>query len=215
MTVESTTTIDGLDQTLPLTTDRLIEGDNHLRLLKIVVKNIFPGANGDGFNIPIIATEAQLNYLQGLTADIEAQLIDLRNGEVPVGGIQNYIGLISAIPSRFFLCNGNNGTPDLANKFIIGTATEGALGVTGGSADDMVVSHTHTANHDTQVVLIFWGSIYILCLQEGLMWDHLLVRQERHDQHHHQPLYCRQEIILTRHPCLLKISILRMLVSQQ
>ncbi len=145
MTVENTTTIDGLDPTLPLELDRLNECDNHLRQLKIVKKNIFRGINGIGFSKPIEATESELNYLQGLIDNIEAQLQELKRGEVPIGGIQFFTGVIASIPARFFLCDGNNGTPDMTNLFVYGTA--GTQGINGGSASDTVINHTHTQSH--------------------------------------------------------------------
>ena len=43
------------------------------------------------------------------------------------------------------LCNGQNGTPDLRNSFILGAGATYAVGTVGGSADAIVVSHTHTA----------------------------------------------------------------------
>ena len=43
------------------------------------------------------------------------------------------------------MCNGANGTPDLRSSFIIGAGSTYSVGQTGGSADAIVVSHTHTA----------------------------------------------------------------------
>jgi hypothetical protein len=43
------------------------------------------------------------------------------------------------------LCNGSNGTPDLRNRFVVGAGSTYAVDATGGSADAIVVSHTHTA----------------------------------------------------------------------
>ena len=45
------------------------------------------------------------------------------NGVVPVGGIIMWSGSIASLTSsapNFKLCDGNNGTPDLRNRFIIG-----------------------------------------------------------------------------------------------
>ena len=42
------------------------------------------------------------------------------------------------------LCNGTNGTPDLRNNFVVGAGSTYAVGATGGSANSVVVSHTHT-----------------------------------------------------------------------
>jgi len=64
---------------------------------------------------------------------------------VPSGCILIWSGSTGSIPSGFVLCDGNNGTPDLRNSFILGAGNTYAVGQTGGSADAIVVSHTHTA----------------------------------------------------------------------
>jgi hypothetical protein len=63
----------------------------------------------------------------------------------PVGGIILWSGSVASIPSGWALCNGSNGTPDLRNRFIVGAGSTYAVDATGGSADAIVVSHTHTA----------------------------------------------------------------------
>jgi len=62
---------------------------------------------------------------------------------MPIGSIIMFNGSFSDIPSNWALCDGSNGTPDLVGQFIIGTATEADLGDTGGSADAVVVEHSH------------------------------------------------------------------------
>ena len=64
---------------------------------------------------------------------------------IPAGIISMWSGSIASIPSGWFLCDGNNGTPDLRNRFIVGAGSTYAVAATGGSADAIVVSHTHTA----------------------------------------------------------------------
>jgi hypothetical protein len=63
---------------------------------------------------------------------------------IPSGGIILWSGSIVSIPSGFFLCDGTNGTPDLRNRFIVGAGSTYSVNATGGSADAVVVSHTHT-----------------------------------------------------------------------
>ena len=65
---------------------------------------------------------------------------------VPSGGIIMWSGSIASIPAGWYLCNGSNGTPDLRNRFIVGAGSTYAVAATGGSADAIVVSHTHTAS---------------------------------------------------------------------
>jgi len=64
---------------------------------------------------------------------------------IPAGGIFLWSGSIGSIPAGYVLCNGSNGTPDLRDRFIVGAGSTYAVDATGGSADAIVVSHTHTA----------------------------------------------------------------------
>lgn len=63
---------------------------------------------------------------------------------IPSGVIVIWSGSAAAIPSGWYLCNGSNGTPDLRNRFVVGAGSTYAVGNTGGSADAITVSHTHT-----------------------------------------------------------------------
>jgi hypothetical protein len=70
---------------------------------------------------------------------------------VPSGGILLWSGSIGSIPAGFVLCNGNNSTPDLRDRFVVGAGSTYAVDATGGSADAIVVSHTHTASSSSSV----------------------------------------------------------------
>ena len=63
----------------------------------------------------------------------------------PSGGIIIWSGSVASIPSGWYLCNGSNGTPDLRDRFVVGAGSTYAVADTGGSANAIVVSHTHTA----------------------------------------------------------------------
>jgi hypothetical protein len=62
---------------------------------------------------------------------------------IPSGGIFLWSGSIGSIPAGYVLCNGSNGTPDLRNRFVVGAGSTYAVDATGGSADAIVVTHTH------------------------------------------------------------------------
>ncbi|WP_323665228.1 hypothetical protein [Aliarcobacter butzleri] len=67
---------------------------------------------------------------------------------IPKGIINMWSGTIANIPSGWALCNGQNGTPDLRDKFIVGAGASYDVDSTGGSKDAIVVSHSHTqASH--------------------------------------------------------------------
>jgi hypothetical protein len=67
------------------------------------------------------------------------------NNGVPSGCILLWSGSIISIPSGWYLCDGTNGTPDLTDRFIVGAGAAYDVGNIGGSANSIVVSHTHTA----------------------------------------------------------------------
>jgi hypothetical protein len=67
MGLETGSTISSFITSNPTSSDPVNQGDDHLRLIKSVLKAQFPGAAGNGFAIPITATEAEINALHGLT----------------------------------------------------------------------------------------------------------------------------------------------------
>jgi len=69
MTVESATYISDLNATYPPGTDLKSEGDDHLRLIKSAVKATFPNVTG-----AVTPTHTELNYVDGVTSGIQAQL---------------------------------------------------------------------------------------------------------------------------------------------
>jgi hypothetical protein len=64
---------------------------------------------------------------------------------IPTGAILLWSGSIGSIPAGYVLCNGNNGTPDLRDRFIVGAGSTYAVNATGGSADSTLPTHTHGA----------------------------------------------------------------------
>ncbi|MGL4208546.1 MAG: hypothetical protein ACRCTY_04085 [Candidatus Adiutrix sp.] len=83
--------------------------------------------------------QAALNYVNP-----EGEGLDL----LPIGIIVMWGGNILDIPLNWALCDGGRGTPDLRNRFIIGTSETYPLNSTGGSNE----AHTHggtvtVANH--------------------------------------------------------------------
>ena len=63
---------------------------------------------------------------------------------IPTGGIILWSGSVGAIPAGWALCNGSNGTPDLRSRFVVGAGSAYNVAATGGSADSVVVSHSHS-----------------------------------------------------------------------
>ena len=72
---------------------------------------------------------------------------DFNVQQVPqIGSIVEWSGLLANIPNGYQVCDGTNGTPDLADKFVRGTT--GEAGATGGADSVTLViaelpSHSH------------------------------------------------------------------------
>ena len=61
------------------------------------------------------------------------------------GMILMWSGPVASIPLGYFLCNGENGTPNLIDRMIMGAGSTYSPGNTGGYSDGQIVNHTHTA----------------------------------------------------------------------
>ena len=66
-----------------------------------------------------------------------------------VGTILPYAGDLSKIPNGWALCNGENGTPDLRNRFLTGAGASYTLGTTGGeNYHTLSISEMPSHNHE-------------------------------------------------------------------
>jgi hypothetical protein len=59
---------------------------------------------------------------------------------VPSGAILVWSGAISAVPAGYTLCNGQNGTPNLQNSFVVGAGNSFSVNATGGFASSGVMT---------------------------------------------------------------------------
>jgi hypothetical protein len=62
------------------------------------------------------------------------------------GMIILWSGLTSTIPTGWALCNGLEGTPNLADRFVVGAGATYGVNQTGGYKDATLVSHSHSAS---------------------------------------------------------------------
>lgn len=75
-------------------------------------------------------------------------------GGVPAGCIVLWSGAASDIPDGWYLCDGQNGTPDLRDRFVVGAGNAYTPGATGGNAQitltkEQLPEHTHTYNNSS------------------------------------------------------------------
>ena len=99
------------------------------------------------------------SYKLGYTGDKVQQILE-KADNLPIndpaagftkGMILMWSGSITAVPDGWALCNGQNGTPNLMDKFVVGAGSSYTIGSTGGSAtvsltEAQLASHGHTGN---------------------------------------------------------------------
>ena len=137
MGLESGRYIEDLVVSNPLGTDGKAQGDNHLRLIKQVLKNQFPSLGAEA----VTGTAEELNKAVA--------------GRNPEGVISMWAGTTAQVPTGWQLCNGigttnnlNIAVPNLTGKFIVGSITDTggtySIGDTGGSVDITGSTASHT-----------------------------------------------------------------------
>jgi microcystin-dependent protein len=127
--------------------------NNAIRELMAQLKDMQSGTDGDNFSIGGNLAVTGTTTLTGTTAAPTPSTTDdstkiattaFVRDIIPTGVILMWSGSIATIPAGWVLCDGNNSTPDLRNRFIVGAGSTYSVAGTGGSADAIVVSHTHT-----------------------------------------------------------------------
>ena len=166
MTVESATYVSGLNANYPPGSDTISEGDDHLRLIKSVLKSTLPNAdeaiNGvhTGTSAPSPNTSGQLWFDTSGAGDLKVrnkansafESVDTTTTALPAGVIALWYGSTASIPSGWTLCDGTSSTPDLRDQFIIGAggsyavAATAAVGNTGAHTltTSEMPAHTHS-----------------------------------------------------------------------
>jgi hypothetical protein len=131
--------------------------NNAVRSLMALLKDQQTGSSGDSFTVAgTLVSSGQVDItgafrLDGTAGASGQVLFSAGSGNTPTWGNAFVAGMImlwsgssETIPSGWLLCDGSNSTPDLRNRFVVGATSTYAVGATGGSADAIVVSHTHT-----------------------------------------------------------------------
>ena len=141
MPLETGSVISDLNKTNPLDTDQVLQGDDHIRLIKSVLLNQFQG-DGNGLNAPVLANATEMNFLQGVTSNIQEQFDALNlKVEFPAGTVMVFHQAAAPL-------NWTQKTTDVDNKMMRVVSTSG-----GGGAGTTLVSdwddHTHAGGSYT------------------------------------------------------------------
>jgi hypothetical protein len=101
--------------------------------------DIYKSKDDDNLDNDLSDTDYWINESAIIRANTKAGM--------PIGCIVMWSGKVSEIPENWALCDGDNGTPDLVDRFVYGTDNDDNVGDIGGSADAIIVSHNHNAKH--------------------------------------------------------------------
>eukprot|EP00054_Salpingoeca_dolichothecata_P035122 m.271087 g.271087 ORF g.271087 m.271087 type:complete len:221 (+) comp50880_c0_seq1:102-764(+) len=92
------------------------------------------------------AQQRQLNETQAamqIQQQALASVLAASSVAVAPGVILMWSGNVSDIPDGWTLCDGTHGAPDLRDRFVLGGGRNYSFGDQGGSADAVVVEHSH------------------------------------------------------------------------
>lgn len=146
MSLESATTISGLQASNPAGSDTQLQGYQHLQLIKSVLKLQFPGSGGAGFSIPITAKEAELNFLVGAKENIQTQLDFLQAEIAALSGAQEIPAGTAMVFAQASAPTGWTQLTTWANHMlrVVNTIGGGSGGSMSPILNNIVPAHTHT-----------------------------------------------------------------------
>jgi hypothetical protein len=142
-------------------------GTHHGDVIGNVTGNLTGNANGDhtgSFTGDVDVRGHTVLFDVGQIPEDALDATILINRGVPLGAIIMWSGTVDTIPESWALCDGNNGTPDLRSRFIIGAGVglgfhaplssggSTALSLTGAIANGG--AHTHTGATDGHVLTV-------------------------------------------------------------
>ena len=132
--------------------------------------NGVPGANGkDGAGVPVGGAAGQF-LAKKTAADYDTQWTDPPQGgdtaylvRAPLGTIVIWSGTADDIPNGWSLCDGQDGRPDLRDKFVLGAGTSHAVGDSGGTKEvTLTVEQMPEHNHTITPNLAGYGLLYTM-----------------------------------------------------
>ncbi|MDX4061727.1 hypothetical protein Q6A90_05035 [Aliarcobacter skirrowii] len=112
-------------------------------LNSIIANYLIEALDENGINKELLALD-KVDNTRDIDKPISTETKNYVDARTPRGVIVMWSGATNVIPTGWALCDGQNGTPDLRDRFVVGAGSTYGVGVTGGSKDAVVVAHTHT-----------------------------------------------------------------------
>lgn len=112
-------------------------GTTTVDLTNYATKNEIPTATSQLANDSDYTTKT---YVDGIIPDVSGFVTkeELGSSSIPTGLICMWSG--SEVPIGWLLCNGENNTPDLRDRFIVGAGNEYSIGNTGGEKEHVLTT---------------------------------------------------------------------------
>src|SRR5690349_21384339 len=150
MALETGTYISDLVSTNPVSGDPKSQGDDHIRLLKSTIKATFPNVNA-----AVTPTDEELNFVDGVTSNIQTQL-DLK---APLAS-----PVFTGTPESTTPAEGDNSTKIATTEFVVNAALTSSLPGQTGNAGKVIMTDGTTADWedtlDTSVLVPAVGTAF-------------------------------------------------------
>lgn len=136
----------------------VVDAQGNLEIMSVTSRNVDTfTVNRAQENTPARAfpegSVVELRLTAGSIGEIASQLTTdiLAATQLPRGIITMWSGATNAVPSGWALCDGNNGTPNLKDRFIVGAGQSYGVGNTGGNWTQTPSVWTNAAGTGIQV----------------------------------------------------------------
>lgn len=126
--------------------DAVLDGETVIMPGAVIMGPTITNANGDSCNAITIPDNCEPPLVGG-SPILTVSTFDPQS-VFTAGMIMMFYGDVNDIPSGWALCDGNNGRPDLRNRFIVGVGSDYVLGDVGGEDIHTALATTAAGGHD-------------------------------------------------------------------
>ena len=128
----------------------ILEFLSKLQINRVYQQQMEPIANSQNLSQVLSALNFRTPVDQQRLDNMQTQIDQFEAANVPVGGIIMWSGV--EVPEGWLLCDGTNTTPDLRDRFIVGSGTTYSVNDTGGEETHTTTRSGATTGSDLQAV---------------------------------------------------------------